>query len=78
MNILIFSDVGGFDLDFEEGFRWYRTAARKGNTSAQCNLGLCYSNGEGVEKNEKRAVKWWTKAAEKGQDMAQYSPYYVE
>jgi TPR repeat protein len=37
---------------------------------AQCNLGFCYAYGEGVPKNEKEAVKWWTKAAEQGDALA--------
>ena len=36
------------------------------------NLGVCYSNGEGVPKNYVEAVKWYRKAAEQNLDAAQY------
>ena len=35
-------------------------------THAQNNLGGCYKNGTGVAKDEKEAVKWYTKPAEQG------------
>ncbi|MBQ8702467.1 MAG: sel1 repeat family protein [Prevotella sp.] len=46
-------------------------AAKKGDADAQCRIGLCYSRGDGVEKDEKKAVYWWRKAAEQGHAMAQ-------
>ncbi|MDR1962594.1 MAG: zinc-ribbon domain-containing protein [Planctomycetaceae bacterium] len=30
----------------------------QGNTNAQCNLGLCYYNGDGVSKDFEEAFKW--------------------
>jgi TPR repeat protein len=49
----------------------YRMFALKGNASGQYNLGVCYDNGEGVLKDYKQAVYWYTKAAEQGHAMAQ-------
>ena len=43
-----------------------RKAAEKGDADAQCKLGVCYLHGEGVEKDEHEAVKWYRKAAEQG------------
>ena len=37
---------------------------------AQFGLGLCYMNGDGVEKDEAKAVELYTKAAEQGHDDA--------
>ena len=42
------------------------------NVEAQYNLGLLYFNGDGVPKDLKQAVSWFTKAAEKGDARAQY------
>lgn len=39
---------------------------------AQCNLGICYENGDGVEKNLEETVKWYTKAANQEYARAQY------
>jgi TPR repeat protein len=35
-------------------------------------LGLAYAKGEGVLVNLDEAVKWWRKAAEQGEEVAQY------
>ena len=43
----------------------------QGHVLAQLNLGVMYFKGEGVPKNHKAAVKWWTKAAEQGEADAQ-------
>ena len=40
------------------------------------NLGACFLNGEGVEKNEEKAYEWFLKAAECGDAMAQYNVAY--
>ncbi len=45
--------------------------AEQGDIDAQCNLGLCYENGDGVEQSYEQAVKWYTKAAEQGHAGAQ-------
>ncbi len=55
----------------EEAVKWYRRAAEQGNATAQCNLGYCYDNGQGVEQNLEEAVKWYRKAAEQGNATAQ-------
>lgn len=36
---------------------------RKWQAIAQTGLGYCYLQGEGVEKDEREAVKWYRKAA---------------
>jgi hypothetical protein len=48
-------------------------AAFQGHAWAQCNLGWCYENGQGVVKDDKAAVKWYQKAAEQGNAAAQYN-----
>ena len=47
--------------------------AEQGIASAQYNLGLCYANGEGVEKDEHEAVKWYRNAASQGNTEAQFN-----
>lgn len=44
---------------------WFRTYAIQGIPDAQYNVGWCYENGEGVEKNIDEAVRWYLMAAEK-------------
>lgn len=51
--------------------RCYREAADMGHAVAQHNLGCCYENGEGVEKDVEQAVSLYRKAADQGYAVAQ-------
>jgi len=42
-----------------------------GHTDAQFNLGVCYANGDGVNKDAEQAVSWYRRAAESGHTGAQ-------
>ena len=50
-----------------------KKSAEQGDAKAQYNLGVCYYNGYGVEKDYQEAVKWYHKAAEQGDAMAQFN-----
>ena len=70
--MLMFSFCGCSPKDEKvEKVKSYRKAAEQGLAEAQCNLGGCYANGYGVEKNYYEAVKWWRRAAEQGHAQAQ-------
>ena len=56
-----------------EQVRALRAQAEQGDATAQYNLGVCYANGKGVEKDAEEAVKWYHKAAEQGNARAQYN-----
>ena len=47
--------------------------AEQGDSDAQFNLGICYFNGEGVEKDLEQAVNWFRKAAQQGSPEAQFN-----
>ena len=54
--------------------------SEQGNAEAQFNLGLIYYLGDGIPRDYKEAVKWYTKAAEQGNADAQYNlgvMYYI-
>ena len=38
--------------------------ANQGNAEAQCTLGVCYENGDGVRKDLKEAVRYYRLAAD--------------
>lgn len=59
--------------EYENAVRYFRKAAEQGYAPAQFNLGVCYANGAGVEKDMVEAVKWFRKAAEKGMPEAQWA-----
>lgn len=50
---------------------WFRKAAEQGLPEAQNMLGLCFLYGQGVIKDETKAVDWFRKAAEQGYAEAQ-------
>lgn len=52
---------------------WLEKAAQQGLQVAQFALGLCYTEGDGVIKDNFQAVSWWRKAAERGMNIAQYN-----
>lgn len=43
----------------EQAIRWYKMAIVKGNTMAGSMIGMMYSEGDGVPKNEKLAKEWF-------------------
>jgi len=64
------------DLDTEdaeaEAFRLFRKAARHKIGVASCNVGECYYQGVGVEKNYEEALRWYKKALAQGDKTAYY------
>lgn len=60
-------------LDEPENVEWWRKAAEQGLDKAQLQLGICYSVGKGVEKDDAKAGYWFRKAAEQGNMMAQHN-----
>jgi uncharacterized protein len=50
-----------------------RKIAEAGDLKAQVTLGLMYRDGNGVPKDYKEAWKWYQKAADQGEKVAQYN-----
>ncbi len=50
-----------------------KAAAVKGDAAAQCQMGLFYMNGIGVDRDEDKAVEWLKKAAVQNHVQAQYN-----
>ena len=48
-----------------------RQAAEEGDPQAQCYLGVCYQNGQGVAQDYSEAVRWFRRAAEQNDAVAQ-------
>jgi TPR repeat protein len=49
--------------DLPQAFLNYQSAAEKGHAEAQYHLASCYERGEGTDKDEKKAIDWYEKAA---------------
>ena len=54
-------------------FSWIKTAAEKGHSDWQCNLGCCLFYGQGVGEDRVEANKWYEKSAEQGNAEAQFN-----
>jgi len=57
--------------DSELAFAMFKKAAKKWHMIAANNVGVMYMNGDGVMKNEKKAIKWFKKSA----DACSYSDH---
>ena len=52
--------------DYAKALRLIRPLANDGDASAQFNLGLMYTTGQGVQQDNAAAALWFRKAAEQG------------
>lgn len=59
--------------DDEKAAYWWNEAALQGYVRAYNNIGVCYKDGTGVNKDLKLAVEWLKKGAESGEKYAQYN-----
>jgi TPR repeat protein len=50
-----------------------RTRAESGDVKAQVELGIAYASGDGIEKDESEAVKWFRRAAALDDPAGEYS-----
>lgn len=71
----LFRDGGkGFPRDLEQAAAWYRKAAEQGNVTAQATLGVLYSIGQGVPRDDVEAYFWLDLAASvKGPNQQKYA-----
>jgi TPR repeat protein len=60
----------GLDKDVENAERILVEISKKGNKESLFYLGECYEQGVGFEKNFKKAVWYFQKAAENGNEKA--------
>ncbi|MFK5041791.1 tetratricopeptide repeat protein, partial [Glaesserella parasuis] len=57
--------------NYQAAFPIFKEFAEQGDASSQFNLGLMFSNGDGVSQDYHQAAKWYQKAAEQGYAKAQ-------
>jgi len=56
--------------DYDRALREFRHLGEQGLAQAQLNLGILYSQGQGVPKDDVQAYGWYTLAAGQGDDLA--------
>ena len=54
-------------------FAQYYEAAKKGDSNAQNQIGLCYDAGDGIAKDPKQAFMWYSKAAAQNNSFGLYN-----
>jgi TPR repeat protein len=64
--------------DYDAAFKYLTKAAELGDTDAHAQLGLMHMKGEGVKKDDEKAVSRWEKAAIGGHVGARYNLGYYE
>ncbi|MDE7159698.1 MAG: sel1 repeat family protein [Muribaculaceae bacterium] len=65
------SDTITQDKYWALGCENFKRAGERGHAIAQYNVGVCYINGWGVEKDENEAYKWWMMGASQGYPSAE-------
>ena len=59
--------------DYNIALPGFKLMAEQGNAIAQYNVGLMFANGQGVPKDEQKALVWYRKSADQGNPDAQYN-----
>lgn len=59
--------------NYTAALKEFMPLSEQGDMLAQANLGLMYSNGFGVKKDDVKALSWFKRAAEQGLDSAQHN-----
>jgi TPR repeat protein len=53
--------------------QWYRKSAEQADPTAENDLGIMYSLGEGIARSKEEAVKWYARAAKHGNSQAMFN-----
>ena len=61
----------GSNLDLERAFQLFSQSASLGNPEAARYLGIMYLRGKGVTKDTQKALEWFTRAADGGDELAE-------
>ncbi len=59
--------------DYASALKEFKPLALLGNAVAQNKLGVMYSAGRGVQKDDNQAADWFRKAAEQGNSRGQFN-----
>ena len=59
--------------EYDKWFAGHLPLAERGYPLAECQIGYCYSEGLGVEKDLEKALYWTRRAAEHGDRDGQYN-----
>ncbi len=63
----------GKQVDYDKAAKYFRMAAKLGDSDGQCNMGYMYINGFGVKQSNAKGAEWYTKSARQGNAEAQHN-----
>src|ERR1700723_3230971 len=69
----VFCLLATLSFGYAQSITELKSKAEDGDVQAQLALAQAYHLGEGVPKDEEKAVQWWEKAAENGKVSARVS-----
>ena len=78
LGLLYYNGRGDILRSYKEAASWYLKAAEQGYAVAQNSVGNMYENGLGLRISLVQAYKWYSLAAEAGNEMAQINKAAVE
>ena len=59
--------------NYPKAYSLFSLAAEKGLAEAQCQLGILFETGKGIEKDYLKAEEWYNKACNQGHSEAMYN-----
>lgn len=62
--------INGQQIDYTKAYVLYRKAAERGHSNAQYNMGICYLQGFGVQRDQDMAIYYFTLAESQGRKEA--------
>jgi len=63
----------GTEPDYTQAARWYEMAADQGHVRAQFSLGMMFTEGHGMPRDDAKATLWFCRAAQQGHAGAQHN-----
>jgi len=66
------ADIPNTRIDLQKSAEWLKKSAEQNHSGGQFHLALAYRNGDGVPKDDKKAIELCHKAAAQGHDYAQF------
>ena len=64
MGFICMNGLYGRRVDTDMAYMWFKESANKGNKFGLMGLAVCYEDGIGVEKNEKKALEYYTRSCQ--------------
>ncbi|HKJ52536.1 MAG TPA: tetratricopeptide repeat protein [Gammaproteobacteria bacterium] len=74
----LFSKEARVPGDFEQAFKWYKRAAKKGSRRAQHRLAAMYARGQGITQDYAKAYAWCMIANLQNSKRAKRKLKYIE